>query len=327
MIIFLLTLITLAVALFAHVIYALAKGASLLFHFPISYRPFGYTALIMVGLWLCLFAYGNLVGRFTLETKQVSVPCYGLPKAFQGYRIVHISDFHLDGYMNKPEKLQRIVDEVNAQKADLIVFTGDLVSIHKSELVPCIPYLKQMKAKDGVISIMGNHDYMTYDRKLSDRERAAAVKDLQRMEREDLGWNLLLNENTFIHRGADSIAIVGSENENRGVHSVIRRANMPKALKGTEDSYRIILTHDPTHWRGDIVSRARSVDDGTLTLSGHTHSGQVKVLGFSVARFLYKEYDGLYSEGNQHLYVNIGLGGTMPMRVGATPEITVITLQ
>lgn len=327
MIITLLIAITLGVALLPHIAYIIAKVLALFFHFHVPYRPFGFTALGLAGLWLCLFAYGNLFGRYFHETKKVEIPCKGLPESFKGYRIVHISDLHINGYEGKDNLLLSIIKEINALKPDLICFTGDLVSIDEAELTHFLPLLRQLKAKDGVISIMGNHDYMPYKRNVSNKERAMNVAELQRMEREDLGWKLLLNENTFIHRGNDSIAIVGSENQSLGIHSIIRRGNLTKALKGTDQSFRIILTHDPTHWRGEILGKARSKDDGTLTLSGHTHSGQFRVLGFSVARFIYKEYDGLYTEGNQHLYINIGLGGTMPMRIGATPEITLITLR
>lgn len=327
MIITLLIAITLGVALLPHIAYIIAKVLALFFHFHVPYRPFGFTALGLAGLWLCLFAYGNLFGRYFHETKKVEIPCKGLPESFKGYRIVHISDLHINGYEGKDNLLLSIIKEINALKPDLICFTGDLVSIDEAELTHFLPLLRQLKAKDGVISIMGNHDYMPYKRNVSNKERAMNVAELQRMEREDLGWKLLLNENTFIHRGNDSIAIVGSENQSLGIHSIIRRGNLTKALEGTDKSFRIILTHDPTHWRGEILGKARSKDDGTLTLSGHTHSGQFRVLGFSVARFIYKEYDGLYTEGNQHLYINIGLGGTMPMRIGATPEITLITLR
>lgn len=327
MIITLLIAITLGVALLPHIAYIIAKVLALFFHFHVAYRPFGFTALGLAGLWLCLFAYGNLFGRYFHETKKVEIPCKGLPESFKGYRIVHISDLHINGYEGKDNLLLSIIKEINALKPDLICFTGDLVSIDEAELTHFLPLLRQLKAKDGVISIMGNHDYMPYKRNVSNKERAMNVAELQRMEREDLGWKLLLNENTFIHRGNDSIAIVGSENQSLGIHSIIRRGNLTKALEGTDQSFRIILTHDPTHWRGEILGKARSKDDGTLTLSGHTHSGQFRVLGFSVARFIYKEYDGLYTEGNQHLYINIGLGGTMPMRIGATPEITLITLR
>ena len=210
----------------------------------------------------------------------MKIPCKGLPESFKGYRIVHISDLHINGYEGKDNLLLSIIKEINALKPDLICFTGDLVSIDEAELTHFLPLLRQLKAKDGVISIMGNHDYMPYKRNVSNKERAMNVAELQRMEREDLGWKLLLNENTFIHRGNDSIAIVGSENQSLGIHSIIRRGNLTKALEGTDQSFRIILTHDPTHWRGEILGKARSKDDGTLTLSGHTHSGQFRVLGF-----------------------------------------------
>lgn len=327
MIIVLLIMITLTVALLPHIVYVIVKVLSLLFHFHIRYAPFAYTALGMVGVWLCLFAYGNLYGRFFHETKDVEIPCNGLPDSFKGYRIVHLSDLHLDGYVGNEGKLLDIVRDVNAQKPDLICFTGDLISIDKSEMNTCIPILKQLKAKDGIVSVMGNHDYMPYNRSLTHRQRWENVAELQRMEREQLGWKLLLNENIFIRRGNDSIAIAGCENQSMGVHSIIQRGNLSKALAGTEDCFRIILTHDPTHWKGEILQQARGKKDGTLTLAGHTHAGQFRLFGFSVARFIYDEYEGLYSEGHQHLYINIGLGGTMPMRIGATPEVTLITLK
>ena len=327
MIIILLTTITLAVALLPHMVYVIVKLLSLLFHFHIKYYPFAYAALGMVGLWLCLFAYGNLFGRFFHEIKEVEIPCNGLPESFKGYRIVHISDLHLDGYAGNEDKLLRIVRDVNALNPDLICFTGDLISIDKSELTTSIPALKQLKAKDGVVSVMGNHDYMPYNKSLTHAQRWADVAELQRMEREELGWKLLLNENILIRKGNDSIAIAGCENQSLGVHSIIQRGNLTKALEGTDDCFRIILTHDPTHWRGEILQRSRGQKDGTLTLAGHTHSGQFRLLGFSAASFIYDEYDGLYSEGHQHLYINIGLGGTMPMRIGATPEVTLITLK
>ncbi len=320
-------MITLAVALLPHIAYVIAKVLSMIFHFNVSYFPFGYTALGMVGLWLCLFAYGNLIGRYLHEIKEVEIPCNGLPEKFKGYKIVHLSDLHLDGYVGKEEKLLEIVNEVNALHPDLICFTGDLISIDKSELTSCIPVLRQLKARDGVVSVMGNHDYMPYNRNITQTERAGRVAELQRMEREELGWRLLLNENTLIRRGSDSIAVAGCENHSMGVHSIIRRGNLTKALKGTEDCFRIILTHDPTHWRGEILKHSRTKKDGTLTLAGHTHSGQFRLFGFSVAGIIYDEYEGLYSEGHQHLYINIGLGGTMPMRIGATPEVTLIMLR
>lgn len=324
--IFIIVMISVAVALLPHLIYIIAKMVSLVGGFKVAYKPYGYAALTLVGVWLLLFCWGHWFGRYFHEVKNVEVECKGLPGQFDGYRIVHISDLHLDGWVGKTDKLQEIVDEINAQNPDLICFTGDLVSLSKDELTPAVAVLKEMKAKDGVIAIMGNHDYMPYDRTMTEKERWSGVAELQRMEREGLGWTLLLNQHSVIRRGNDSIAVIGCENQSMGVHSIIQRGNLKQAAEGTKGMFPVVLTHDPTHWRGEVLGFMKD-RDGSLTLSGHTHSGQFRVFGFSVARFVYDEYDGIYTEGSHNLYVNIGLGGTMPMRVGATPEVTVLTLR
>ena len=350
-------LISVGVALLPHLVYLVAKIISLIAHFHVAYKPFGYTALGLVGLWLILFCWGYFFGRYFHEVKPVTIACKGLPKAYDGFRIVQISDLHLDGWVGHEDELLGIVNEINALKPDAIVFTGDLVSLDESELKPFIPILSKLKSPNGVVSIMGNHDYLPYNRSLSDKERAYKISDLQRMQKEELGWKLLLNDNCPVlpkdydkpnpafgtissnpHSdlpvlesapslgreggGVSFVSFIGCENQSMGIHNVIARGDLKKASEGTENHYPIILTHDPTHWRGEIVKGRPS-----LTLSGHTHAGQFRVLGWSVARFLYDEYDGLYTDGDHNLYVNIGLGGTMPMRIGATPEITLIELK
>ena len=349
-------LISVGVALLPHLVYLIAKAISPFTHHPIAYKPFGYTALGMIGVWLVLFCWGYFFGRYFHEVKSVTITCKGLPKAYDGFRIVQISDLHLDGWKGHEDELLGIVNEINALKPDAIVFTGDLVSLDESELKPFIPILSQLKSPNGVVSIMGNHDYLPYNRSLSDKDRAYKISDLQRMQREELGWKLLLNDNCPVfpkgydkpnpafgtinsnphsdipvpesapslgkaRGGASFVSFIGCENQSMGIHHIITRGDLKKASEGTEGHYPIILTHNPTHWRGEIVKGRPS-----LTLSGHTHAGQFRVLGWSVARFLYDEYDGLYTDGDHNLYVNIGLGGTMPMRIGATPEITLITL-
>ena len=349
-------LICVGVALLPHLVYLIAKAISHFTHHPIAYKPFGYTALGMIGVWLVLFCWGYFFGRYFHEVKSVTITCKGLPKAYDGFRIVQISDLHLDGWKGHEDELLGIVNEINALKPDAIVFTGDLVSLDESELKPFIPILSQLKSPNGVVSIMGNHDYLPYNRSLSDKDRAYKISDLQRMQREELGWKLLLNDNCPVfpkgydkpnpafgtinsnphsdipvpesapslgkaRGGASFVSFIGCENQSMGIHHIITRGDLKKASEGTEGHYPIILTHDPTHWRGEIVKGRPS-----LTLSGHTHAGQFRVLGWSIARFIYDEYDGLYTDGDHNLYVNIGLGGTMPMRIGATPEITLITL-
>ena len=320
-------LISVGVALLPHLVYLIAKAISLITHHPIAYKPFGYTALGMIGVWLILFVWGYFFGRYFHEVKSVTIACKGLPKAYDGFRIVQISDLHLDGWKGHEDELLGIVNEINALKPDAIVFTGDLVSLDESELKPFIPILSQLKSPNGVVSIMGNHDYLPYNRSLSDKDRAYKISDLQRMQREELGWKLLLNDNCPVFpRGYNKPnPAFGTVNSNPHSDLPVPESAPSEGspmLITSEGHYPIILTHDPTHWRGEIVKGRPS-----LTLSGHTHAGQFRVLGWSVARFIYDEYDGLYTDGDHNLYVNIGLGGTMPMRIGATPEISLITLK
>lgn len=191
------------------------------------------------------------------------------------------------------------------------------------ELEPLADVLKAMHATDGVVSILGNHDYDPYAPGLSPRERQARVDTLAHMQRHLLGWHLLLNEHMIIRRGTDSLAILGVENQSCGAHQVIRRGDLHRAMQGTDGMFRILLSHDPSHWRAEVLGQT----DIPLTLSGHTHAMQFRILGFTPSRWVYPECDGRYDEQGQTLYVNIGLGGTLPMRIGATPEITLITLR
>lgn len=310
-------------ALVPHVIYLLAKVVGLIAHFKVSYKYFGFTALGLFVLISVLMTYGYAFGRFRSEVTTFDFESESVPGAFDGYKIVQISDLHLDGWKGNSEHLKKRIDEINAINPDLVCFTGDLVSLSPSEIDGFKPILKELKAKDGVISILGNHDYLPYARHLSDSARWQQVNKVIDAERNDLGWNLLLNENTIIRHGADSIAILGCENQSVGAHPVIQRGDLAKTCEGTEGIFRILLTHDPSQWRKEVVGKT----DIPLTLSGHTHAMQFRVLGFTPSKWIYPDCDGLYIVGNQKLYVNIGLGGTMPMRIGATPEITLITLR
>ena len=317
-------IISVLLALLPHIVYLLAKLVGLVAHFRISYRPFGIGALVLVAVWVVTAIYGNVYGRFRHEVKQVQLTFSNLPTAFDGLRIVHISDLHLDGWVGHEKELQQRVDEINALHPDVICFTGDLVSLSPDELKPFVPILRQLHTnQDGhVYAVLGNHDYMPYSR-ISVRERETAVAELVCMEREELGWNVLLNESDVIRRDSDSIAILGCENQSVGAHPVIQRGDLRKALSGNEETFCILLTHDPSQWRKEVLPDTNI----PLTLSGHTHAMQLRLLGFTPSKWIYPDCDGLYSEGGRHLYVNIGLGGTLPWRIGATPEITLITLK
>ena len=325
-------IISVLLALLPHIIYILAKLVGLAIHLRISYRPFGYAALVLVAVWILIAIYGNVYGRFRHQVKHVDLTFSNLPASFDGLRIVQISDLHLDGWTGHEKELQERIDEINALQPDIICFTGDLVSLSPKELKPFIPILRQLHTNSTLLqgdkmgtvyAVLGNHDYFPYAR-IGNRERNAAVTELVRMEREELGWKVLLNESDIIRRGNDSIAILGCENQSVGAHPVIQRGDLRKALKSISDErFSLLLTHDPSQWRKEVVPET----DIPLTLSGHTHAMQLRILGLTPSKWIYPECDGLYTEGNQHLYVNIGLGGTLPWRIGATPEITLITLK
>jgi len=309
--------------LIPQLIYVITWIGSKLLHTHLAWRPFAWASLLLLALWWSLYFYGHIWGRFTYEVKHVDYSHKRVPEAFDGYKIVQISDLHLDGWRDKEKKLSQVVETINAIEPDLICFTGDLVSFDYHELIPFVPILKQLHARDGVVSILGNHDYNPYMRNLSQRERSERVDTLIRMQREDLGWNLLLNEKMILHRGKDSLAILGVENQSCGAHQIIRRGRLKEAMEGTQGMMSILLSHDPTHWKAEVVGKTEI----PLTLSGHTHAMQFRILGFTPSKWVYPECDGRYDVADQTLYVNIGLGGTLPMRIGATPEITEIELK
>lgn len=309
--------------LLPQLVYAVLWPVVRLFHGHLAWRPFAWAGVALLSLWWVLFVWGNRVGRFRYEVKLVDFVHQALPPAFNGYRIVHISDLHLDGWQGQTARLQHIVDSINRLEPDLIVFTGDLVSFDYRELAPHSAVLASLRARDGVVSILGNHDYDPYAPHLTSQERQQKVDSLIAMQCNELGWNLLLNEHLILRRGHDSLAIIGVENQSCGAHKVIRRGRLAQAMQGTEGMFRILLSHDPSHWRAEVLGQT----DIPLTLSGHTHAMQFRLFGFTPSRWIYPECDGRYNQDGQTLYVNIGLGGTLPMRIGATPEVTLFTLR
>lgn len=276
------------------------------------------------GLWSLvlppiLIALGAFIGRNRFEVTEVKLTFKDLPEAFDGYRIVHISDIHASSFIGREEKLTEAVQMINALEPDLITFTGDLITLSPDELNTLTGSLGSLNAKDGVISILGNHDYSMYSQ-ASEEQKQEHLKRLIATE-EEFGWDLLLNEHAIIHRGQDSIAVIGVENTSPSKHFP-SKGDLPKASEGTEGMFRILLSHDPMHWDDEIVGQ-----DYPLTLSGHTHAMQFSIFGWSPSSLMFKQYRGLYTKGDQHLYVNIGLGETIfPARIGARPEITLIKI-
>ena len=287
----------------------------------ITFKKAFTTGLLALFIPPLVMVYGAWIGRERPQLKEVELRLENLPESFDGYRLVQISDIHARSYANRQKSLQRIVGIINNQNPDLIAFTGDIITLDASELESIKEILKELKAKDGIVAVVGNHDYGIYSDPSHKRPSGEILSDVIKEEK-TMGWNVLMDENMKISRNQDSIAVVGVQNTSPSRHFP-SKGKLNKASVGTEGMFRILLTHDPMHWEAEILGK-----DYPLTLSGHTHAMQSSLLGWCPSRYIFKQYRGLYSEGQQHLYVNIGLGETiLPFRIGTRPEITLITLR
>ncbi|ADV44856.1 metallophosphoesterase [Bacteroides helcogenes] len=283
--------------------------------------PFTAIGLIFAVISFFNILYGTMIGITRFETKEVEFHSAVLPKGFDGYRIVQISDIHLGSWQSNPEAIRELVDSVNAQKADLIVFTGDLVNQQSHEIDGFQKILSQLHAPDGIYSILGNHDYGDYYHWPSPEAKAQDLTYLKEQQKA-MGWRLLNNEHDILHHEGDSIALIGVENDGEPPFS--QHANLSQAIQGTTGMFQILLSHNPTHWRREVLPQS-SIQ---LMLAGHTHAMQGILFGHSLAELIYPEWRGMYYEGKRALYVNIGIGYVgLPFRFGAWPEITVLTLR
>ena len=283
-------------------------------------------AFVVAALVFGVMWWGAIVTPGKIEVKEVELAFDRLPDAFDGYRIVQWSDAHLGTYNGRTAIVERQIQTINNLHPDMICFTGDLVSRKTDEALPYRDLLAQLHAPDGVFSVLGNHDYDNYvnwkneSDKLADRK---ALCDLQ----EKAGWRLLNDDYAIIRRGDQQIVLIGTENF--GDHPFEKRGNLAKAYSGLNDgNFKIELQHNPYAWRANTLTNS-NID---LMLAGHTHAWQIMLtLGnwrWSPACLRYPEWGGAYNEGNRWLYVNIGTGMVgPPMRIGATPEITIITLR
>lgn len=272
------------------------------------------------------FLYGMVRGAYKYRVHNVKVDSPNLPEAFNGFKIVQISDMHTGSFMsNEPVKMA--FDIVMQQKADLILFTGDLVNNVASETNDFLNEYKSLKAPYGVYSVLGNHDYgdyVSWESQTAKKENLEALKKVQA----DCGWRLLMNEHVVLEKGGDKIALLGVENWSNSMRFP-KHGKINEAHKGTEEyKFKILMSHDPSHWDAQIRTEYNDID---LTLSGHTHGMQfgIEIPGFkwSPVQYLYKQWAGLYKQDNQYLYVNRGLGFLgYPGRLGIWPEITVIEL-
>lgn len=290
------------------------------FPFVAHRLPYTLLGLVLGGICFVNILYGAVAGITRFEVKQVEYRSDKLPEGFDGYRILQLSDIHIGSWQGNPEVIRQLVNLANGQKADLIVFTGDLVNQQSHELDDFREILSQLHAPDGVYSILGNHDYGTYYRWRNPKEEAANLERLIGQQKE-MGWKMLNNTHDILHHKGDSIALIGVENDGEPPFSQF--ADLPQAMQGTEGMFRILLSHNPTHWRREVLPDS----DIELTLSGHTHAMQMEIFGHSLASLIYPEWSGMYYEGKRALYVNVGIGYVgLPFRFGAWPEITVIKL-
>lgn len=281
----------------------------------------------LVGFFLAFFIvfvvlYGSFVGVRRLNVNRLEITLKDLPEAFDGYRIVLFSDAHVGSFTGwRQSLLQRDIDSINAQQADAIFFVGDLQNQRPEELYPVQEMLRSLKATDGVFSVLGNHDYSDY---IDDDPAIKIANEREMVSRQrQFGWKLLLNEHLTLEKQGARLVVAGVENDQTR-KQMKRRNDLAKALEGVrDDDCIILLQHDPGAWQQTEWIQPQV----SLTLSGHTHGGQVSLFGLRATQ-LSKNYDyGLYREGERQLYVTCGIGGLVPFRFGVTPEIAVITLK
>lgn len=284
-------------------------------------RNWGHYIGILLGCFAVgTFIYGLTYGVSNIQVKHVDLYFKDLPKSFDGYRIVHVSDLHLgtfNGWRSKILKAE--MDSIEKQKANLICFTGDLQNIRPEEVEKMASVIRQpMK---GTISVLGNHDYTEYI-KGDAKEKAAEEVRLINAEEKILKWTLLRNQNTEITSPAkESIYVCGTENDGRPPFP--NYSNYRKAMQGIgPNSFVIMLQHDPSAWKRSILPKTTA----QLTLSGHTHGGQMQIFGWRPTSIRQQEDYGLYEQNGHYLYITAGLGGLVPFRLNMPNEIAVITL-
>ena len=295
-------------------------GFCKLFH---SRRNIGnLVGLIFVPVIWYILLYGSFIGFNKLEVNRQTFVSKDLPQAFDGYKVVILSDTHVGSYTDRNAYvLKQAIDSINAQRPDLVVFLGDMQNTEPKDIYPHMDVLSSVKAKDGIYTVLGNHDYGDYICGNTAR-KVANCRETMSLERQ-MGWTLLMNEHRYINREKSSIVIAGMENDGDGI-KFPQKGEIKKTLKGVnKDAFVIMLEHDPSSWRRKIIPDGRA----QLTLSGHTHKMQFALFGWSPMALLGNEFNDWYTEGSQSLFVTAGLGGLIPFRFGATGEIVVLTLR
>lgn len=271
-------------------------------------------------------SYGIVSGAYDYRVKHKTLYLPNLPKAFDGIKLGQISDIHSGSFYNKKAVLGG-VNLLLKEKPDFIFFTGDLVNNRANEMRDYQDIFAKVKAPLGVFSVLGNHDYGMYETWVSEKDRLKNLEDLKQTHKL-MGWDLLMNENRSLKVNGEEIGILGIENWGGGRFP--KYGKMEEAIKNT-DQYpvKLLLSHDPSHWRAEILPKYPQID---AAFAGHTHGAQFGIetakFNWSPVQYIYKEWDGLYQEGKQQLYVNVGYGFIgYPGRVGILPEITIFELK
>jgi predicted MPP superfamily phosphohydrolase len=282
--------------------------------------------IIFAGLPMLPLIYGIAHGRFDFTIRRQNLKFPNLPSSFNGLIIVQISDFHIGTFIDHHNQVEELVELVNAEEPDLLLFTGDFINNYSTEMDSFTEILKKFRATIGKYSILGNHDYGEYVRWNSNQEKQANLDRLINLQR-DIGFDLLLDESRKIMVSDEEIELIGIQNW--GIPPFPQYGDLKQAMQNVNDTaFKVLMSHDPTHWDAQV----RDKTDIDLMLSGHTHGAQfgIEIPGWrwSPVTLRYKQWGGLYTEGKQLLYVNTGLGSIgYPGRVGMPPEITVFELQ
>ncbi|MCF8713360.1 metallophosphoesterase [Joostella atrarenae] len=295
--------------------------------FPSRRRFMSQVALGVAAVPFLSLLYGMYKGKYDFQVIKHTLEFDDLPDAFDGYKITQISDIHSGSFDNK-EKIEYVVDLINEQGSDILLFTGDLVNNVAAEMHPWKDTFSKLSAKDGKYSVLGNHDYGDYAEWPSEEAKKANLDELKQIQK-DMGFDLILNDSRFLEKDGERLALVGVENWGEGGFK--KAGDLEKAIQNIDSNdFKILMSHDPSHWQYQVIDHPYHYH---LTLSGHTHGMQFGVeipgwLKWSPAKYRYKYWAGVYEKAGQFINVNRGLGFIgYPGRVGIWPEVTVIELK
>lgn len=303
-----------------------STGEALVLFYPGRNRLLDEITLWVAALPFASLIWGIVNGKYNYRVHKLNLVFPDLPEAFDGFTITQLSDIHSGSFDNK-KAVERGIDLANAQKSDLMLFTGDLVNNMAEEMDRWKASFARLKGSFGQYSVLGNHDYGDYIQWETPEAKVDNLNKLKSVHKE-IGFRLLLNENVRIEKGGQHISLIGVENWGKG--SFAKHGDLDKAAAGVDsDDFKILMSHDPSHWKAVVLDFPSHIH---LTLSGHTHGMQFGIefpfFKWSPVKYIYPEWAGTYHEQNRYINVNRGFGFLgYPGRVGILPEITVITLR